>query len=126
MRLSKRLTTLTLLAVPLVAAAQPEANVIDLTLRSYAIEPAQITVTAGQPVTLRLRNSALLLPHNLAVHAPEAGIDFKVDVSAGQAATVIFTPTLPGRYEMSCDKKPPFGGRNHKERGMQGVIEVVP
>lgn len=116
----------TLLAILLLTAiGRAAAQDIEVTLGSYTITPQHITLRLGQPATLHLRNSASFVPHNIVVHAPEAGIDFKVDVSAGQRANISFTPTQAGRYEMICDKKPPFG-KSHRERGMHGVIEVVP
>ena len=75
-------------------------------------------------MTLNLTNEASLLPHNLVIKAPEAGIDIAVDVSAGKTASVSFTPTKPGSYEMICSKEPPFI-KSHKEKGMHGVLEVV-
>lgn len=38
--------------------------------------------------------------------------------------SVYFTPTKTGAYPMYCDQKPLFGGKSHRERGMEGVIEV--
>ena len=55
--------------------------------------------------------------------APESGIDFKIGLNKGPQA-VKFTPTRTGKYQMYCDKKPPFG-KSHKDKGMEGVIEVV-
>ena len=69
-------------------------------------------------------NEATLLPHNLIIRAPETGVDIAVDVSAGKTASVSFTPTQSGSYEIFCSKEPPFG-KSHKEKGMHGVLEVV-
>jgi len=104
------------------SAAEPQT--IEVTLGSYYIKPEKITVKRDQPVTLNLTNDATLIPHNLVIKAPEAGIDVKVDVSAGKTASVTFTPTKSGSYEIICSKEPPFG-KTHKEKGMHGVLEVV-
>lgn len=106
-----------------VSAAEPQ--VIEVRLGSYYFKPDTITVKLGQPVTLKLVNEATLIPHNLAIQAPDAGIDVKLDVSAGSSASTTFTPTRAGRYEMYCDKQPPFMA-SHKAKGMHGVLEVVP
>lgn len=106
-----------------VRAAEPQ--VIDVTLGSYFIKPDKITVKVNQPVTLKVKNEAWLIPHDLVVKAPEAGIDFKVNVGGGKTGSTTFTPTKTGTYKMYCDKKPPFG-KSHDERGMHGVLEVVP
>lgn len=102
-------------------AADPQ--VIEIKLNSYTITPDRITVKAGQPVTLKVKNEASLIPHNLIIKAPQAGVEVKVDVSAGKTGEVSFTPTQPGTYEMICDKKPPVG-KSHKEKGMHGVLVV--
>ncbi|MBI5612747.1 MAG: cupredoxin domain-containing protein [Gammaproteobacteria bacterium] len=123
----KKLSTLLLsllFALSLSQALAAEPQVIEVKLDSYYIKPEKITVKRDQPVTLNLTNEASLLPHNLVIKAPEAGIDIAVDVSAGKAASVSFTPTKTGSYEMFCSKEPPFV-KSHKERGMHGVLEVV-
>ena len=106
----------------LALAAEPQ--VIEVKLESYAIKPDTITVKAGQPVILKVKNEATFIPHNLVIKAPEAGIDVKMDLSAGKSGEVSFTPTKPGRYTMSCDKTPPFGA-SHKKKGMHGTLVVV-
>jgi uncharacterized cupredoxin-like copper-binding protein len=100
-----------------------EAKVIDVVLDSYTIKPERIVVKANEPVTLKLRNDATFIPHNLVVKAPDAGIDFRVDVRAGKTGEVTFTPTKAGTYEMYCDKEPPIG-KSHREKGMHGTLVV--
>src|SRR3989344_6969527 len=102
-----------------------EPRVIDLKLGSYYLKPDKISVKANETVTLNIPNEATLIPHNLVIEAPEADIHIKVDVSAGKSASVALTPAKTGSYEMSCAKKPPFG-KSHKEKGMHGILEVVP
>ena len=102
-------------------AADPQ--VIEIKLDSYTIKPDRITVKAGQPVTLKVKNEASFISHNLIIKAPAAGVEVKVDVSAGKTGEVSFTPTQPGTYAMVCDKQPPIG-KSHKEKGMHGVLVV--
>ena len=111
--------------LPTVAAAEAAPQTIEVTLGSYYIKPERIQVKAGAPVTLNIKNEASVVPHNLAISAPEAGIDVKADVGGGKQASVTFTPTRAGTYEMVCNKKMPFM-KSHKDRGMTGVLEVVP
>lgn len=106
-----------------VNAFAAESQVIEIKLDSYAIKPDRITVKAGQPVTLKIKNEASFIPHNLVIKAPQAGVEVKVDVSAGKNGEVSFTPTQAGTYEMLCDKHPPIG-KSHKEKGMHGVLVV--
>ena len=103
-------------------AAEPQT--IDVVLGSSFIKPDKITVKVGQPVTLNLVNEATMVPHDLVIQALDAGIDIAVDVPAGKKASVTFTPTKVGRYEMVCDKKLLFL-KSHKDKGMHGTLEVV-
>lgn len=116
------MSSLLTLNVSLAFAAEPQT--IEVKLGSYYIKPEKISVKRGQPVTLNLVNEATLIPHNLVIKAPAAGVDLAVDVSAGKTASVSFTPTQSGSYEIICSKEPPFG-KSHKEKGMHGVLEVV-
>jgi plastocyanin len=104
-------------------ALAAEPRVIEVTLDSYSFKPDKITVKAGEPVILKLKNEATLVPHNLVIEAPQAGVDVKLDVSAGKSGEVSFTPTLAGSYPIVCDKAPPFG-KSHKEKGMHGTLIV--
>ena len=111
------------LATPAIShAAAP--RVIHVKIGSYYIKPSRISVTVDQPVTLMIKNQAWLIPHDLVVRAPSAGIDFKVDLHGSQSGSVTFTPTRTGDYKMYCDKKPIFG-KSHEARGMHGVLQVV-
>ncbi len=121
MKLSPALYLAALLATPVYAA---ETRIIDVELGSYFFKPEKISVKVGEPVTLKLTNSASVVPHDLKIVAPEAGIDVKVDVAAGKTASVSFTPTKAGTYEMVCDKKLLFF-TSHKDKGMHGVLEVT-
>lgn len=109
--------------LPATTAYAADTQTINVTANSYKFEPDTITVKAGQPVTFNVKNEAWLVPHNLIVKAPEAGIDIKIEVRAGKTASATFTPTTPGTYEMYCGKEPPFG-KTHKERGMHGKLIV--
>ncbi len=121
MKLSPALYLAVLLAAPVYAA---ETRIIDVELGSYFIKPEKISVKVGEPVTLKLTNSASVVPHDFKIMAPEAGIDVKVDVAAGKTASVSFTPTQAGTYEMVCGKKLLFFA-SHKDKGMHGVLEVT-
>ena len=63
-------------------------------------------------------------PHDWVMESPEAGMAMRVRLS-GTPATLRFTPTAPGSYVFYCSKKVPMM-KSHRERGMEGVIEVVP
>jgi plastocyanin len=97
---------------------------VDIVGGSYYFNPSHIIVEVNTPVQLTIKKEGGVVPHNVMLSAPEAGIDFKEELNR-EAKTITFTPTKVGTYTFYCDKKPPFGGKSHRERGMVGVIEVV-
>ena len=89
----------------------------------YFFDPGHLVVKVNIPVELKVRKESWIVPHNITANSPEAGIVF--EESLGRDPTVIrFTPTKPGNYPIYCNKKPPFLA-SHREKGMEGVIEVV-
>jgi plastocyanin len=90
----------------------------------YYFDPNYIVVKVNKPVELKVKKKAGYVPHNIAVKAPEAGIDFKADLGK-EGQSITFTPTKVGKYEMICDKRL-LWFKSHKDRGMDGFIEVVP
>jgi len=122
---------LMLFAMPaLVSSAEENALVaetngvqrVELTAGSYFFKPEHIIVKAGVPVELAIRNESRLVPHNFVMKSPEAGMEFSEKLS--DSLTIVrFTPALPGKYTFYCDKKLLFF-KSHRDRGMEGVIEV--
>ncbi|HEX9020039.1 MAG TPA: cupredoxin domain-containing protein [Nitrospirota bacterium] len=90
----------------------------------YYFDPNHIVVKVNKPVELTVKKTPGFTPHDMLVKAPEAGIDFKVDLDAKKPEIVKFTPTKVGKYPMYCDKKF-LWSKSHRKRGMEGVIEVV-
>ena len=90
----------------------------------YYFDPNFIVVKVNTPVELKVKKAPGIVSHDIVVKAPEAGIDFKTDLGK-EWMTVTFTPTRPGKYEMFCDKKF-LWFKSHRDRGMEGSIEVVP
>jgi plastocyanin len=98
----------------------------DITGGEYYFEPNHIVLKVNVPAELKVKKSkdtSWFIPHDIVVKAPEAGIDFKVSLKK-EPQTVKFTPVKAGTFAFYCDKKPPFG-KSHKDKGMNGVIEVV-
>lgn len=91
---------------------------------SYFFKPNHIVVKANVPVEFMARKEPGMAPHNLVIKAPEAGLAVEEDL-ANEPRKIAFTATKPGKYEIYCAKKPPVG-QSHRERGMVGVLEVVP
>lgn len=90
---------------------------------NYFYDPNYIVVKVNKPVQLKLRKAAGYIPHDLVAKSPEAGIDFKLELKS-DPLTVTFTPTKTGKYPIYCDKSL-LWFKTHREKGMEGVIEVV-
>lgn len=90
----------------------------------YFFKPARLVVKANKPVELLVSREDGIVSHNLVIDAPAAGIRLKEDLST-EARTITFTPTIPGVYPFHCDKKLLFMA-SHREKGMEGALEVVP
>jgi plastocyanin domain-containing protein len=95
---------------------------VQMTAASYYFDPAEVVVKVNVPVEIIIKKTGNK-PHNIFLKAPAAGIDFKTSLSA-EAKVIRFTPTKTGRYSFWCTKHPPFS-KSHRERGMEGVLEVV-
>lgn len=94
-----------------------------LTLDSYSYEPGHLIVRAGALVELTLTSVTVLTPHNFVLRDLDAGLNVDQDVGAGDTVTVRFTPSKPGLYTFYCDKKLLFFA-SHREKGMEGLLEV--
>ena len=91
---------------------------------SYYFNPNVIIVKVNVPVELTVKKAGGSTPHSIFLKAPEAGIDFDVNLGK-EPKTIKFTPTKVGKYEFWCTKRAPLSKKSHKERGMTGVLEVV-
>jgi plastocyanin len=89
----------------------------------YFFKPRWLVLRLGVPVELTVKKEPGFVPHNIVMDAPEAGMAFEVDF--GKKGEVIsFTPTKKGTYIFYCSKKLLFF-KSHRDRGMEGIIEVV-
>ena len=114
------------------AADQPfEATVgqdgiqrVEIVGGEYFFNPKHVIVKVNIPVELKMSKDPGLTPHNIVMMAPEAGIEF-VEEMTTTPKTIKFVPTKTGTYPFYCSKKVPFV-KSRRERGMEGVLEVVP
>ena len=90
----------------------------------YFFKPNHIVVKVNVPVELIASKEAGITPHNLVIKAPEAGIAVEEDL-ATEIKRIAFTATAVGRYPFYCSNKLLFFA-SHRERGQEGVLEVVP
>lgn len=126
---------LMLFGMPVLAFSAGEKNVYiveagtdgvqraEITAGSYYFKPGHIIVKARVPVELVVKTESTLIPHNFVIKSPEAGIELS-ETLARSPKTFRFTPTQTGKYTFYCDKKLLFL-KSHRDRGMEGTIEVV-
>ena len=91
---------------------------------SYFFKPYHIVVKVNAPVELLASREPGITPHDLVIKAPEAGLAVE-EALATEPKKIAFKPTAVGKYAIYCSKKLPFLA-GHRERGMEGVLEVVP
>jgi plastocyanin len=106
---------------------KPDADGVQrvrLVAGSYFFKPNHIVVKANVPVELTASRESGITPHDLVIRAEEAGINVKEDLGS-DPKKIAFTATKPGKYPIYCSKKLPFMA-GHREKGMEGILEVVP
>jgi uncharacterized cupredoxin-like copper-binding protein len=82
----------------------------------FRFDPATVTVKAGAPVQLTLRNMGTQV-HDWTVDNL-GGQKVQVVAQPGQSSNITFTPTQPGTYQVYCDQP------GHKDAGMVGQLIV--
>lgn len=121
-------------------ASQSSQSAKDITVEmtDFAYTPASITVPAGEPVTLTLKNTGNI-EHDFVVekidattkviedsgsdahhaHGEEQNYDLHVSANAGDTSVIQLTVTEPGTYQVFCSVE------GHKEAGMIGELIVL-
>ncbi len=89
----------------------------------YFFDPNVIVLQVNVPVEFKVRKEKGMVPHDLVISAPEAGIDVNIGLKSDWQ-TITFVPTRVGIYPMKCQKKL-LWFESHKEKGMEGRIEVI-
>jgi plastocyanin domain-containing protein len=123
------LALLMLALVPALAQepVKPDADGVQrirIVAGSYFFKPNHIVVRVNVPVELTANRESGITPHDLVIRADEAGLAVKEDLGA-EPKKIAFTATKPGKYAIYCSKKLPFLA-GHCEKGMEGLLEVVP
>jgi len=96
---------------------------VTITAGSFFFDPDYVVVRVNVPVEVTVRKEAEITPHAFVIDAPEAGLSVKEPLSA-EPKVIKFTATKAGKYPFFCDQKFLFF-KSHKERGMEGVLEVT-
>jgi plastocyanin domain-containing protein len=89
----------------------------------YFFKPNRVIVKVNVPVELTASVEKSLIPHTLVIEAPEAGISVDEKLSS-DAMNIRFTPAAVGKYHFYCKNKLLFF-KSHREKGMEGVLDVV-
>ena len=92
-------------------AADAPAHVVDVELTEFAIQPAQISVPAGVPVTFNVANSGSI-EHDVTID----GIDGTASIASGASATLEVAPLAPGEYTVVCTVA------GHEPAGMHATL----
>ncbi len=108
------------LVVPVVGGVQRAS----VDAGTYYFRPRRLVVRLNIPVELVVKTDGSATPHDWVMQSPEAGMAMRERLS-GAPTTIRFTPTALGSYAFYCSKKVPMM-KSHRERGMEGVVEVVP
>jgi plastocyanin len=90
---------------------------------AYFFRPSRVVVKSNLPVELTVSVDRSVIPHSIVIEAPEAGIAVDEDLSS-QPKKIRFTPTTVGSYPFYCRNRLLFF-ESHREKGMEGVLEVV-
>jgi len=137
--MSQKIFFALVLAVLLTACAgtsQPATDIM-LEAKDFTYNPVSITVPAGQPVTLTLKNTGKV-EHDFVVEkinvtdveASDSGpaehhqmnqleYDLHFFAKTGEIAVLQFTAMEPGTYEVFCSIE------GHREAGMVGELIVI-
>lgn len=111
------LATLALLATLGLAAcggaATPAPTTLDLTVKEFTFEPATMSVPAGVPVKLVIKNAGTI-EHDIVIDA----LQVKVLAPVARTTEATIGPFTAGTYQVYCSIP------GHKEAGMVGTFEV--
>lgn len=94
---------------------------VEILAGSYFFKPGHIVLKVGIPTELVFKKEPGITPHNVVLVVD--GEELRADIST-EGTAVKFTPTVAGKIPFYCDKKFLFFP-SHREKGMEGVIEVV-
>lgn len=108
------------IAIPLSPDGIQQATVL---LDSYSYSPNYVVVERGKPVELTLTSVTTMTPHNFIIENLTDSLSVKQDVGAGKTVAVRFVPTRTGLFPFFCDKRL-WPMRSHRDKGMEGVLEV--
>ena len=97
---------------------------LELIADNYFYQPNYLVVQVDIPVELTITRKSRMVPHDFVLSAPEAGIEVRDPVDR-DGTKIRFTPIRTGKFTFYCDEKLLFL-ESHREKGMEGILEVKP
>lgn len=100
-------------------APQPASGkVINVEATEFAFNPNAFSGTVGQKLSFKINNKGTV-DHNFVILNADGSQELaKIEVKVGTSATLDFTPTAAGEYQVDCNLP------GHKEAGMVGKLIV--
>lgn len=90
----------------------------------YFFRPERIVAKANIPVELAVSlEEAGIVPHTFVMQLPDQGIAIDEPLSA-DIRLIRFTIGTPGKYPFYCRNQLLFF-KSHRDRGMEGILEIV-
>lgn len=89
----------------------------------YFYDPDYIIIKVNVPVELTIKKESGIIPHNIIIKEIEAGIDIRESLHS-EPKSIKFILKKIGKYPFYCDKRFLFF-KSHRERGMEGILEVT-
>ena len=136
----RNIFTIVKIALLLAACGGVSQPVTEITLEAgdFVYNVPSITVRAGEPVLLTIKNTGEL-EHDFVIekinvetkvvqdggskehhaHGLEANYDLHISTQVGQTSVIEFTAAEPGTYQFFCSVQ------GHREAGMLGELTVV-
>ncbi len=96
---------------------------VDIIGDSYFFKPDHIIVKVNIPVEFKVRKESGFVPHDIVIDAPIAGVYVKESLGT-EPKVIRFTPNKTGKYFFYCDKSL-LGFHRHRDKGMEGTLEVT-
>lgn len=95
------------------------AKTIAVDAAEFAFTPNKFDAKVGDKLTFKITNKGTL-DHSFVIAGPDGVVITRTDVKQGGSASLDFTPTKAGAYQISCDVP------GHKDSGMVGTLTITP
>lgn len=100
----------------------PGETVVELKAESYSFTPSTLTVPAGKPLILRIRNEATVIPHSFVLENGSGTVLVRQPLIKGSETLIRIAPLAAGSYPFYCAES--LLGSTHRGKGMEGKLEA--